>query len=117
MIECRECGFKTPDKIVDNFSITICPNCNLPLFHLEEEKQKALEMAKSLGLSLDSLDITASREESEKQVGETQEGVTGQTRRADSVREQSEHSGTVVGLTRRQYDEFIEELGEKEENK
>jgi len=114
MIECKECGFRAPDKIVDNFSITICPNCNLPLFNLEEEKQKALNMVKSLGLDI-SLDNTAVREESEKQVGETQEGVTGQTRRADSVREQSGATGTVVGLTRKQYDEFIEELGEKEE--
>ena len=110
MIECRECGFKAPDKVIDNFSITICPNCNLPLFNLEEEKEKALNMAKSLGL-----DLTAVREESGKQAGETQEGVTGQTRRADSVREQSSTSGTVVGLTRKQYDEFIEGLGEEEE--
>jgi len=113
MIICRECGFKAPDKVIDNFSITICPNCNLPLFNLEEEKQKALEMAKSLGISIN-LDTTAVREESEIQIGETQGGVMGQTRRADSIREQSSRPGVICGLTRRQYDEFIEELGEKE---
>ena len=73
MIECRECGFKAPDKIVDNFSITICPNCNLPLFNLEEEKQKALSMAQSLGINLDTVVV---REESEGQKKSATQEVT-----------------------------------------
>jgi len=117
MIECRECGFKAPDKVIDNFSITICPNCNLPLFNLEEEKEKALEMAKSLGL-----DITAVREEFEEQKkSATQEGsspatsmTTDQPSETPAVSNLGA-TGTVRGLTRKQYDEFIEELGEKEE--
>jgi len=113
MVECRECGFKAPDKVIDNFSITICPNCNLPLFNLEEEKQKALNMAQSLGI-----DITLSREglsettieKAESPATSSDQGSPNETSAVSNLGA----TGTVRGLTRKQYDEFIEELGEKE---
>jgi len=111
MIECKECGFRASDKVIDNFSITICPNCNLPLFNLEEEKEKALSMAKSLGLDITAVNPSRQNEDAP---GESATAVHGahQTHRENSSREQSGFQGGIVGLTRSQFDEYIEDLGE-----